>query len=100
MLDNAILEACGRETLSYRSMVRWAYAFHRGREDVHQCHTTIIVVEQSVRRSLQEDAMDGIRRLPDVRKRVLYVGGDYFLALKQCDCSKIFFIINSNVATN
>ena len=32
----ALLEACGRETLPYRTMARWVYAFHRGREDVHQ----------------------------------------------------------------
>ena len=59
-------------------MARWAYAFHRGREDVQQCHTAIIAVEQSVRRLVQQDAVDGIRRLPDVWRRVLHVGGDYF----------------------
>ena len=46
-------------------------------------------------------AVDGISRLPDVWRRVLHVGGDYFWSLKQCDCSKnIFFVVNSNVATN
>ena len=54
-----------------------AYAFRRGREDVHQCHTAIIVVEQSVRRLIQ-GAVDDTRRLPDVWRRVLHVGGDYF----------------------
>ena len=32
----ALLEACGRETLPYRSVGRWAYAFRRGREDDYQ----------------------------------------------------------------
>ena len=73
----SILEACGRETLPHRTVARWFYAFRRGREDVHQCHTAIIAVEQSVRRLVQ-DAVDDIRRLPDVWRRVLHVGGDYF----------------------
>ena len=34
----ALLEACGTETLPYRTVSRWAYAFRRGREDVHQKH--------------------------------------------------------------
>ena len=46
-------------------MARWAYVFRRGR-DVHQSHTEIIAVEQSVRRLVQEAAMDGVRRLPDL----------------------------------
>ncbi|KAJ4443340.1 hypothetical protein ANN_05008 [Periplaneta americana] len=37
----------------------------------------IAPVEQSVRRLVQ-DAVDGIRRLPEVWRRVLHVGGDYF----------------------
>ena len=40
-------------------------------------HTAIIAVEQSVQRLVQQDAVDGIRRLPDVWRRVLHVG-DYF----------------------
>ncbi|KAJ4443339.1 hypothetical protein ANN_05007 [Periplaneta americana] len=32
----ALLEACGRETLSYRTVARWVHAFRCGREDVHQ----------------------------------------------------------------
>ena len=32
----ALLEACGRETLPYRTAARWANAFRRRREDVHQ----------------------------------------------------------------
>ena len=32
----ALMEACGRETLTYRTMAGWAYAFHRGREDLHK----------------------------------------------------------------
>ena len=74
----ALLEACGRETLPYHTMARWAYACRRGREDVHQCHTAIIAVEQSVRRLVQQYTVDGIRRLPNVWRRVLHVGGDYF----------------------
>ena len=41
----ALLEACGTETLPYRTVVRWA--FRGGREDVHQCHTAITAVDQS-----------------------------------------------------
>ena len=59
-------------------MAGWAYAFRRGRGGVHQCQTANIAVEQSVRRLVQQDAVDGIRRLPDVWRRVLQVGGDYF----------------------
>ena len=32
----ALLEACGRETLPYLTVARWAYTFCRGRKDVHQ----------------------------------------------------------------
>ena len=31
----ALLEACGKENLPYHTLARWAYAFRRGREDVH-----------------------------------------------------------------
>ena len=62
--------------------------FEEGGKNVHQCHTAIIAVEQSVRRVVEQDVVDGIRRLPDVWRRVLYVGGDYILSLKQCDSSK------------
>ena len=55
----ALLEVCGRETLLYRTVAMWAYAFRRGREDVRQCHIAIIAVEQSVRRLVQ-DAVDGM----------------------------------------
>ena len=41
------------------------------------CHAAIIAVEQSVRRLVQQEAEDGICRLPDVWKRVLHFGGDY-----------------------
>ena len=34
-------------------------------------------VEQSVRRLAQQDAVDAIRRLTDVWRRILHVGGDY-----------------------
>ena len=38
---------------------------------------------------------------PDVWRRVLHVGGDYFWSLKQCDSYKnVFFIVNSIVAPN
>ena len=51
----------------------------------------VAAVEQSVRRSVQQDAVNGIRPLPDVWRWVLHVGGD---------CSKdVLFIVNSNVAT-
>ena len=30
-----LLEVCGRETLPYRTVAWWTYAFHREREDVH-----------------------------------------------------------------
>ena len=73
-----MLEACGRETLPYRAVAGWAYAFRRRREDVDQCHAEIIAVGQSVRRLVQQDAVDGIRCLPDVCRWVLHVGGDYF----------------------
>ena len=33
---SALLEACGIETLPYSTVARWAYAFRRGREAVHQ----------------------------------------------------------------
>ena len=81
-------------------MARWEYAFRRGSEDVHQCHTAIIAVEQSVRRLVQEDAVDDIRRFPDVWRRVLHVAGDYFSSLKQSVFKNVFFVANSNVATN
>ena len=79
MLDNAIQNYWKLmvETLPYRILARWAYAFHRGREDVHQCHTAITAVEQHVRKLVQ-DAVDGIRRLPKEWRWVLHVGGDYF----------------------
>ncbi|KAJ4426769.1 hypothetical protein ANN_26568 [Periplaneta americana] len=38
----------------------------------------IAAVEQSVRRLVQQDTVEGIRRLPEVWRRVLHVGGDYF----------------------
>ena len=38
----------------------------------------IAAVEQSVRRLVQQDAVDDIRRLPDVCRRVLHVAGYYF----------------------
>ena len=38
----------------------------------------IAEVEHSVRRLVQQDAVDSIRRLPDVWRRVLHVGGVYF----------------------
>ena len=61
----------------------------------------IAAVEQSVRKLVKQDSVDGIRRLPDMLRRVLHGGGDYFSSLKQCDCSKnVFFVVNSNVATN
>ena len=74
----AVLEACGRETLPYHTVSRWAYAFRRVNKHVHQCHPEIIAVEQSVRRLVQQDVVDGIRRLPDVWRRFLHVGGEYF----------------------
>ena len=79
MLDNATLhyKKLVVETLSYRTVARWVYAFRRGREDVHQCHSAIMAVEQSVRRLVQ-DAVDGIHRLPVLWRRVRHVGGDYF----------------------
>ena len=58
-------------------MTRWAYAFRRGREYVHQCLTAIIAVEQSVQKSVKQDSVDGIRRLRDVWRPVLQVGGYY-----------------------
>ena len=38
----------------------------------------IAAVEQSVRRLVQEDSVNAIRRLPDVWRRVFHIGGDYF----------------------
>ena len=97
----ALLEACGRETLPYRTVARQAYVFRSGRKDVHQCHTAIMAVLQSGRRDVQQDAVNGISCLPNVWRRVLHVGGDCFRSLKQCDCSKnVFCVVNSNVATN
>ena len=46
----ALLEASYRGTLPYRTVARWVYAFRRGEEDVHRCHTAIIAVEKLVRR--------------------------------------------------
>ena len=40
-------------------MDRWAYAIRTGTEDVHQCHTAILAIEQAVLRLIQEDAVDG-----------------------------------------
>ena len=54
-----------------------AYAFRREIEDVHQCYAAIIAVEKSVRRSVQA-AVDDIRRLSGVWRRVLHVEGNYF----------------------
>ncbi|KAJ4439847.1 hypothetical protein ANN_07975 [Periplaneta americana] len=45
----------------------------------------IAATEQSVRRSVQQDAVDGVRHLPEVWRRIHHVGGDYFCALQQCD---------------
>ena len=74
----ALLEACSRDTLPYRTVAKWAYAFCRGREHVHQCHIAIIAVEQSVRRLVEQDTLDDIRRLPYVCRWVFHVGRDYF----------------------
>ena len=64
-------------------------------EDAHKCHTTIKAAKKSVQIFVQQDAVDGIRRLLDVRTRVLHVGRSYFWSLKQCDCSKyVFFVVN------
>ena len=41
-----LVEGCGKETLRYRTLAKWAYAFRRAREDVHQWHTAIIPVEK------------------------------------------------------
>ena len=97
----ALLVAWGREPIPYHTVVWWAYAFRRGKEDVHQCHTSIISVEQSVRRLVQQDTVDGIRRLLVVWIRFIHVEGDYFCSLKHCNSSKnVFFVLNSNVGTN
>ena len=89
----ALPEACGRENLPYRTMARWACVFLRGRKDVHcGAGRPQSTVEQSVRRLVQQDAVDGIRRLPDVWRRVIHVGGDYLYSLKQCDYYKNLLI--------
>ena len=33
---SALLEDCGRKTLPYSTVARWAYALRRGREDDHK----------------------------------------------------------------
>ena len=60
----ALLDACATEILIYNVKARWAYEFRRASEDVHHCRTAIIAVEQSVRRLVQRDALDGIRYSP------------------------------------
>ena len=62
----ALLEACDRETLLYRTVSWWAYVFRRGRKNVHQCHMAIIAIEQYVRILVKHDAVDDICRLPVV----------------------------------
>ena len=55
MLDNVIQHYWKLvvETLPYYNTVaRWVYEFRRESEDVQQCHTAIIAVEQSVRKSV------------------------------------------------
>ena len=49
------------------------YAFPRAKEDVHHCHTAIIAVEQSLRRLVQEDAVDGASVVS------LTCGGGFFI---------------------
>ena len=64
----ALLEASGRGTLPYSTISgRTHFAY--------QCHTGIIAVEQSVQRLVKEDAVNGIRRHPDVLRRVLHIRG-------------------------
>ena len=70
----ALLEACGREILPYRTVARWAYIFRRG----GKCHRAVIAVKQSVHRLIQQDTMHGISILPDVWRQVRHVEGDYF----------------------
>ena len=76
-------------------MARWAYAFRRERAGVHknvELADRNHRVEQSVQKLAQQEAVDRIHHLPDVWKWVLHFGGD---------CSKkVFFVVNSNVATN
>ena len=78
----------GQRTL-FRPASRWASEFKmiagvhwsrtaRRREDWKKNSANIVAVEQSVRRLVQQDAVDDIRRLPDVWRRVMHFAGDYF----------------------
>ena len=69
---------CGRETLPYHTVTRWATMKFPVTVRFRTRQAIKAVVDQSVRRLVQEDAVVGIRRLPDVWRRVLHVGGDYF----------------------
>ena len=64
----------------------------RGGDRYRTRQAIIAAVEQYVRRLLQ-DSVDGIRRLSDVWRRVLHVGGYYFWSLKQWDCTKNLFLV-------
>ncbi|KAJ4426847.1 hypothetical protein ANN_26646 [Periplaneta americana] len=79
----ALLEACGREISPYRTVARWAHAFRNWREDVIKnmeladCNQQ---VEQSVRRLVKQDSVDGIRGLPEPMKGQDRPAGCWLLA--------------------
>ena len=45
---SALLEACGRETLPYCTVATWAYALHRGREDVNKKNVEVADCNQQL----------------------------------------------------
>ena len=81
MLDNA-LQHCWKLVVEklYRILpcLDGCMHFAEGGKMFINVIQAIIAVEHSVRRLVQQDAVDGIRRLPDVWRWVLHVGRDYF----------------------
>ena len=84
---STMLETCGKGTLPYRALGRLTLFAKMKLPLTGVCFRTgqaiIAAVEQSIRRLEQRDAVDGLRRLPDVWRRVLHAGGGYFRSLKQ-----------------
>ena len=82
MLDNAIQHYWKLIVERLYRIVPWLggrmHFAEGGKMLINAIPTKIIKVEQYIRRSVQQDAVDDIRRLPDVWRRVLHVGGDYF----------------------
>ena len=79
----ALLEACGRETLPYRTVAWWAHTFRRE-----------FIKKRGAGKP--QSASDDVHVNAKSNRR-----GYYFRSLKQCDCSKnVFSVVNTNVATN